>query len=674
MLTSIINTIGIEKFIFVILVAIPFVFVILTDLILVRKNVKDLKIKTFLKDNRFILLAIFLSTIILGAIVLIIGYYDVTPQIIFSSPATGENWSNYDKPIEVDFNVPVQISSLEPRMTPKLEGDWVWEKFLFSNYTVRGHFYPKQTYLPDQRIVIYIIGVKRLFVNSENHELALNFFSPKAPEVLNTTPADQEGSFNREDSIKVLLTKNNYYLSTWTYSIQPSVALDVESQFSSVLEFKPQAPLDADTQYKLTISRHPIQYDISTSQVISQQTEPDFNYSISFKTLKEPFIETLTPQGTGIRDDSSLSVKFTLPMKRESVESHFSTEPKIIGTFNWTDDNSFVFTPTTKLAKGTKFQILFSKGIESLDQGPTYKDLIYSFETVGAIKLTGSVPTNGSNNVGENTVIRIGLDQDVDHASAQANLTVTPDVPGTFTWDNRDLVLTPNNPLGFNQTYTAVMHKGVKSVYGIDSTEDFSVSFKVRAQEVVISGIPQIYQPYGSFSCNLYAGIMALSWKGYNLSAAGVISETGYNPNQSNGTWSGNPYKEYVGNSDGSWGYGIYWTALQKPFNNRGITTEIKEGWNKYSLAATIINGNPVVIWRYNGESSNYDKNWTASDGTYIHGINGQHGGLVIGVRGPTTNPEAFLVNDPWYGQTWFSADYLDYTWSRMNRTAMIIY
>ena len=559
-------------------------------------------------------------------------------------------------------------------MTPEVVGDWVWEKFLFSNYTMRGHFYPKQTYLPEQRIVIYIIGAKRLFINSENHELALNFFSPKNIEVLSTYPKDQEPNFNREDTIKVLFTKSNLYLSTWSYTIEPNVELEINNQFSSVMELKPKAPLDADTQYKITLFRKPIQYDISNNKILQQIETPDYTYSLSFKTLKEPFVEELTPQGTGIHDDSKISVKFTLPMKKTSVESNFSIDPKIDGTFEWMDDTSFNYLPTTLLAKGTKYTIQFKKGIESMDQGPTYRDLTYTFETVGAVKLTGTDPSNGRTSVGENTSIRIGFDQEVDHDSAQYSLRTEPTFTGSFSWDKNDLIYKPSTPLAYNQTYKITILKGVKSLYGQDSQEDFSFSFSVRTQEVVIGGIPQIYQPYGSFSCNVYAGLMGLAYKGFNISASQLISETGYNPNQSNGNWVGNPYREYVGNSDGSWGYGIYWTALQVPFNNRGINTQIIEGWNIYSLAATIVNGNPVVIWRYNGESSNYDKNWTAWDGTYIHGINGQHGGIVIGVRGSTSNPEAFLVNDPWYGQTWYSADYFNYVWSRMNHTAMVIY
>ncbi|MEO6728288.1 MAG: Ig-like domain-containing protein [Candidatus Dojkabacteria bacterium] len=674
MISSLINTIGMEKFLVALVVAVPIIFLILVDLILIRKSFNNLKLKTFIFENRITLIAIFLSTIIVAVIIASVGYYETTPQIFSSNPPTGENWSNYDKPIEVTFNVPVAIASLEPKMTPRVEGDWVWDKFLFTNYTVRGHFYPKQTYLPDQRIVIYIIGAKRLFVNSESHELALNFFSPKNVEVLSSYPKDQETSFNREDTMRVLFSKNNYYLSTWSYTIAPVVELELSNQYSNVLELKPKNPLDADTQYKVTVYRRPIQYDISTSTVLQQIEPPDYTYSFSFKTLKEPFIEELIPQGTGIHDDTKIAVRFTLPMRKESVETHFEIDPKLEGTFQWVNETSFYYVPKSLLTRGTKFQVKFTKGIESVDQGPTYKDLNYSFETVGAVKLTGSSPANQTGNIGENTTIRIGLDQEVDHASVEARFNISPGALGAFIWDKNDLIFTPSSPLIYNQPYTVVISKGIKATYGSDSTEDFTINFTTRAQEVIIAGVPQIFQPYGSFSCNLFAGIMALSWKGFGLSASQVIGETGYNPNQSNGMWVGNPYREYVGNSDGSWGYGIYWSALQKPFINRGITTEIKEGWNKNALAATIINGNPVIIWRYNGESSNYDKNWTAWDGTYVHGINGQHGGLVIGVRGSTSNPEAFLVNDPWYGQTWYSADYLDYTWSRMNRTAMVIY
>lgn len=673
-MTNLINTIGMEKLLFALVAAIPFVFLVAVNIILVRKNYKTLRLKVFLSENKLVLLAIFVSTFIIASTVALVGYYQTTPQILSSNPATGENWNNYDKPIEVTFNVPVAISSLEPRMTPKLEGQWVWEKFLFSDYTVKGKFYPKQTYLPEQRIVIYIVGAKRLFINDENHELALNFFSPKNVEVISSYPKNYEANFNREESIKLLLSKNNFHLSNWSYRLEPNIELELVNPHSSVLEFKAKAPLDADTDYKLILKRKPIRYDLQTSQVLEQIEEADYVFTLDFKTLKEPFVEKFAPQGTGILNSTKIKVTFTLPMKKQSVQSNFSINPNVEGIFDWVDDNSFIFIPTMLLEKGTKYDVQFKKGIESMDQGPTYRDLNYSFETVGAIKITGSDPSNGNNRVGENASIRIGIDQEVDHASAQANFTMFPAVAGSFSWDKNDMIFTPSSSLSYNQPYTITLLKGVKSIYGLDLAEDYSLAFTVRGQEMIIGGVPQIYQPYGSFSCNLYAGIMGLAWKGFNLSATAVIAETGYNPNQSNGNWSGNPYNEYVGNSDGSWGYGIYWPAIQRVFSNRGISTEVKEGWNKYALAASIINGNPVVIWRYNGESSNYDKNWTAADGTYIRGINGQHGGIVIGLKGPTNNPEAFLVNDPWYGQTWYDADYLDYTWSRMNRTALVIY
>ena len=52
MLTNIINTIGMEKFAIILAIAIPLVFFILTDLILIRKNFKNLHIKTFISQNK----------------------------------------------------------------------------------------------------------------------------------------------------------------------------------------------------------------------------------------------------------------------------------------------------------------------------------------------------------------------------------------------------------------------------------------------------------------------------------------------------------------------------------------------------------------------------------------------------------------------------------------------
>jgi len=186
--------------------------------------------------------------------------------------------------------------------------------------------------------------------------------------------------------------------------------------------------------------------------------------------------------------------------------------------------------------------------------------------------------------------------------------------------------------------------------------------------------MPLYYQPQYpvSFSCNIYAAKMALAWKGYNTDISGLISEIGSDARQdSYGRWIGNPYVNFIGNGDGSWGYGTYWTALQKVFNNRGIATEVRTKWNLNELARSIENGHPVIIWRYNGTSQDRNLEW-GSPGVYA--INGQHGGVVTGFRGTIDNPTHFYLNDPWFGLIWMDRYTFDYYWSRLNRSALIIY
>lgn len=624
--------------------------------------------KTILQIGLF---AIIFAAIISAIIVLI--YISTTPTIMSSSPGNGAEWESFAKPITVNFNVPVDIARLDPHLTPDIKGKWVWQTYLgIPGITKTGKFYPEETLFPGQRVVLYIIGVGRIN-NPENHELALNFDAPRVAEFVDTYPADQSDTVQRNDLIRVNLSKANDYNAEWLLNFDPAVEYENFDQFKKELVIKPKNNLDQQKTYKLKIQRRPIRYSLSENKII-EYGEFDYTKDISFTTVKEPNIENFTPQNSGIKEDSVIKVRFVLPMNRESVEENFISEPKIEGTFSWDDDQNMTLTPSAKFPKETKYKITFKEGTKSMSQGVFAKDIAYEFETIGPVKVAVFVPSSNQQRVAEYSSIGVTFDQEVDHASAQSLFTINPAVGGVYSWDGNTMVFDPSVNLNFNTTYTIKMLAGVKSLYGVDSKQEFASSFTIRPDEVLIGGVPQIYQPYGSFSCNIYSAIMALSWKGYKASATQLISEMGNNPNQSGGQWTGDPYVNYVGNSDGSWGYGVYWTALKKVFNNRGITTEIKTNWNTRELAQAINAGHIVVIWRYNGESSNYNKSWTASDGTFVYAINGQHGSVVTGFKGSMNNPTQFLLNDPWYGKGWYNTSYLDSVWARMNRSALIVY
>jgi uncharacterized protein YvpB len=167
---------------------------------------------------------------------------------------------------------------------------------------------------------------------------------------------------------------------------------------------------------------------------------------------------------------------------------------------------------------------------------------------------------------------------------------------------------------------------------------------------------------------------MVLAWKGIYADAVGLISEIGYNETRSGDSWTGNPYTEYIGTYNGSWGYGTYWPTIKNVLANRGVGSAEVLGWDTASLAKTVEQGHPVIVWRYNGVGGGQDISWTASDGTYVNAFNGMHGSIVTGFRGPSDNPTAIYIHDPWLGRLWLDRGTFDAYWSYSGRMALIVY
>ncbi|MFW6121576.1 MAG: Ig-like domain-containing protein [Petrotogales bacterium] len=70
----------------------------------------------------------------------------------------------------------------------------------------------------------------------------------------------------------------------------------------------------------------------------------------SISTL--PQCTTLNPLGSSVSTSTELSVEFSEPMNKSSVEAAFSTSPEINGSFSW-NENTLIFTPSDLLNKGT---------------------------------------------------------------------------------------------------------------------------------------------------------------------------------------------------------------------------------------------------------------------------------------------------------------------------------
>jgi uncharacterized protein YvpB len=597
-------------------------------------------------------------------------YINQSPSISRTYPTLETIWSDYNKPIEITFNIPVKKDELEPNISVPIKGRWEWDSFLgIERLTKNGRFYPEETLMPNERIVIYITGISRLGFN-ESHEHGTVFLAPSQPEVIATSPLHKSKSIPTDSDFKILFNKDTDNVSNIEFKITPDIEFDIHKESPREFVLKPKKTLKQSTEYTLTIDSTPKRTNMKTGTTIDVGERSKI-HTLSITTLREPFVKSITPSGDGVKVDSTVRVRFDSEMDHTSVEQNLSIVPNIEYETEWLDRRTLLIKPLKDLEKEKKHSILISKGVKTYEGGVTDKEISHEFETIGKIKIRSSSPRNGDQRLSTSVPISIEFNQEVDKKSAEEMFRINPNVNGSFSWDKNRLIFTPS-ALSFSTTYTVSVLPGIKSIYGISNTERFSFSFSTRSNEVVIS-MPIYFQPQPSFACNIYTAMMGLGWKGHGTSANQIIAEIGYdNRTDASGRWLGNPHENFIGNSTASWGYGAYATAIQKVFTSRNVVTEVRNNWNINDLARSIENGNPVIIWRYNG-TSRPDTNISWGYGG-VHAINGQHGGVVTGYRGTPENPTAFHINDPWFGLVWMDAGTFDYYWSRMMRMALIIY
>lgn len=665
----------VDKIDFDLLIILLFFFIVIGGLILpilFFKFRKKLSLKWMWMLFKWKLPFYMLGLIILFVVTAYVIYANSTPKIIETFPLASANWDTYRNPVEIKFNVPVVVDKLDPKINPRIEGEWIWDSYAGSNQITRsGRFVPAETYFADQRVVVYIIGVSRA-LRDENHEMGVDFQSIKNPEIIMYSPNHGDDAVVKDQSIELTLSNENDHAIEYSFTIQPQLELEVSDIFSSKITLKPKTPFTQNTDYELTILKRPIRYSFKENKVIEYGEESETE-TLKFKTVKAPFIDDFKPKGTSVKSDATIRIKFSSTMDKQMVEDQLKIEPQIEGTFEWVDDLNVTFTPVQELEKETDFKVTFPAGLKNLQGGMFEEDVSFEFSTIGKVKVLSIQPFDNSSSITEDSNVYIKFDQEVDKQSAEHHFRMEPMPTGEFKWEENTLVFDPFSAMPYSTTYTVKMLAGVKSLYGKDMETEFKSTFTIRSDQVVIGGIPNLYQPQPSFSCNIYAALMVLNWKGHYPSVTDLIGEIGYNANQSNGIWSGNPYKEFVGNADGSWGYGVYWGPIQRVLANRGVNTDLHEGWNLAGVAKSITEGKPVIIWRYNGESADYDKDWVAADGTYVNGINGQHGGVITGFRGDVNNPSQIYLEDSWYGPGWYNASYIDYVWSRLGRVALVV-
>ena len=213
----------------------------------------------------------------------------------------------------------------------------------------------------------------------------------------------------------------------------------------------------------------------------------------------------------------TVSILFTKPMDRESVEKAFSIEPPVEGIFNWgnytqapveglfADRNGYSSGATiTTYSKVTSMTYAFAKKDSYPDKeyivkiDKTAKDTAgnylrfpfqFSFKTVQSYSTQNGIitdPVHGDINVSllnyNYSGITVTFPRRMDKSSVELSTQVTPQMNTIFLWPDENILrIYTGGPLLSDTTITVSIDKSAKDKDGTALGQDFSFSFKTAA-------------------------------------------------------------------------------------------------------------------------------------------------------------------------------------------------
>jgi uncharacterized protein YvpB len=607
---------------------------------------------------------------ILGVGVLAFYWLFPTPQVTKTTPSFASNNFPTTNKIEILFDRPLDRSELVKSITPEVPGRWVFENSLYTTHLYRKLvFYPTFSLKPNTKYTVNIAEITSLTKQSTPYNYNFDFTTQASPDVLSITPTSEAKDIEIDSEIKVNLTAPNPGTSEFIFEFIPPVEyqtnLDLDKK---VYSLKPKA-LKQGTKYSLTIKKTDLILNLQEATIF-ERSQTSSVYESSFTTTESPGISSFKPQSsTNISLNPTFQIIFSQAMNQESVEENFSIEPKRAGTFNWINEKTLEFTPLLEYEKN--YVIKIAKGTKTTGAGYFEEDVIKSFSTIGSPKILSITPSNDWQAVNINTPVKITFDQAVDKQAAQSKFKISPEVEGSFSWQDNTLIFTPTRPLAFTTNYIISIEPGLRGSYGLNSKEQFISNF-TTSDETTKLAVPAYLQKY-SLSCEIASLRMALAFKGVHLDEDTIHREVGQDPTAHQGDIWGNPHGAFVGNINGrqmSDGYGVHWEPIAKAANLHRSATAF-QGWSIAQLTEALSAGNPVVIWVYS--SGGWPTTWKTPDGLTINAARDEHAVTAVGFVGSPANPSQLIINDPLVGQVYWNRAVFDKKWAMFGRAGVVV-
>lgn len=673
------------ELLFIIFISIIFVVVIfnLFVVIYIRKHPYSFELsKRNLKSKSFFIFASVNTLLLFGVIFLIYQMFFTYPHITSTYPLEGEYWRNYDNPIEINFSRPINTKGIVINLLPNTSGEWKFEKKNeLIPFVDSIKFYPNETVYPGNEIYVYMSNISNVFSTIKNYEAQLKFYSTDLPTINDSQPQSSAEFVQVGNEVSFNLSHKDGEYVEWAFLTNVNDHFEIIRDKSTTIKLKFDNNFSQGKEYFIKVYRIPVSQSTKTGDATRSGDKQNI-YNLHFKTVGAPLITNASPKGSGILTNASVKISFDYPMDKESVEKGFQISPNVAGSFYWSDDlKTMRFTPSSTLEKDKSYTVKIASGVHNQNGGVSEEEIVFSFQTIGRVKVSSWNPRTNATSIATGSNINVTFNQSVDQQSAQSKFSISPNIPGAFSWSGNTMVFNPDNNLDFLTNYQITISADIKSINGLDSNESFTSSFTTEAKKVLLS-VPQ-YRQVNSKECQIVATQIIMGYKGKAKDKTTIFNEF---PKETtvcdaeNNIW-GNPNIGFVGDingnhdcASGNRGYGVYWSPVSSYLSRNGISNSVSRGMSITQLTQEIEAGHPVMLWWQNGWSTPTDVSWDTPDGQHIYAVNGMHSEVAIGFIGTTNNPTHIIVQDPWRGQRTLEIGYFKGLWSYFGNTGIIVY
>jgi len=214
---------------------------------------------------------------------------------------------------------------------------------------------------------------------------------------------------------------------------------------------------------------------------------------VSVGPLPPTLVEASPMPGSELALDGSISFYFNQPMNRASVEAALSGEPGLSGSFNWVDDATLSFTPSSPWLPDTQLSITIAESAQAANDLTMQEPISLDYKTVGYLALTQSLPEHGTFDVDPTSAIVAAFNQPVvplgaDPDSLPLGFSLLPAAPGRGEWLNTSTyIFYPDPGLDGGLVYSVIIDSNLRSTNGAPLKEVPTWSFHTALPEVLSS-------------------------------------------------------------------------------------------------------------------------------------------------------------------------------------------